>query len=197
MTGENNISHMLRALRFAAENHRDQRRKDADATPYVNHLIEVANILWEPGGVRDFRIITAAILHDLIEDTDKTAADIAAIFGKDIADIVVELTDDMSLPDSERRNHQVDHAASLSIAAAQIKIADKSSNLASLIDSPPEKWSRDKILAYAGWGLCVVDRIRGINPRLDEYFDQVYDRVQQAYGVSETVMSQKSGDSRS
>lgn len=180
---ERDVSLMLRAFRHAADGHRDKRRKGAVAAPKINHLIEVADILWETGGIRDPRIIAAAILHDILEDTDETAAGIGSRFGGDIAAVVSELTDDKSLPVTERRERQVAHAATLSAPAAQIKLADKISNLASVAESPPEKWTAADLLGYAGWGKRVVDKLRGVNPRLEEQFDSIYADVLRTYGA--------------
>ena len=63
---------MITALAFAADKHRNQRRKDADASPYINHPIALANLLLNEAGVEDQRVLIAAILHDTIEDTDTT-----------------------------------------------------------------------------------------------------------------------------
>ena len=56
------VAVLLKALHFAADKHRDQRRKDPDASPYINHPIALANILWVSGGIDDPNVICAALL---------------------------------------------------------------------------------------------------------------------------------------
>src|ERR1041384_6704850 len=98
---------LLNALRFAAEKHNDQRRKDAKASPYINHPIQVAEILWRVGDVRDTTLLVASLLHDTIEDTGTTPAEIKASFGEDVLALVLEVTDDKSLPKEVRKELQV------------------------------------------------------------------------------------------
>src|SRR5215204_5537826 len=94
---------LLRALTFAAAKHRDQRRKGNHQAPYINHPIEVATLVATVGGVDDIAVLQAAILHDTIEDTDATPEEIGREFGADVRSLVLEMTDDMSLPSPERK----------------------------------------------------------------------------------------------
>src|SRR5215216_4141195 len=89
---------ILKAFRFASEKHSDQRRKDSKASPYINHLIQVAETLWMIGDVRDVTLLVASILHDTIEDTATKPDEIRSLFGEDVLSIVLEVTDDKSLP---------------------------------------------------------------------------------------------------
>ena len=98
---------LITALAFAADKHRNQRRKDADASPYINHPIALANLFLNEAGVEDQRVLIAAILHDTIEDTDTTEQELVKDFGKDVADIVLEVTDDKTLPKAERKQLQI------------------------------------------------------------------------------------------
>src|ERR1043166_8253441 len=98
---------LLQALHFAADKHRDQRRKGAEASPYVNHLIEVAELLAREGGVTDLLTLQAAILHDTLEDTDTTPAELDAHFGGEVRRIVEEVTDDPQLSQAERKRLQI------------------------------------------------------------------------------------------
>ena len=132
---------IIRAAAFAAERHRNQRRKDADASPYINHPLALARVLAVEGGVTDAATLCAALLHDTIEDTDSTAAELAAEFGTEVAAIVEEVTDDKSLPKAERKRAQVEHAAHISDKAKRVKLADKISNLTDVANSPPADWS--------------------------------------------------------
>ena len=94
---------LLGALAFAAHKHRDQRRKGSIAPPYINHPIAVAQVLVSEGGVGDSDILMAAVLHDTIEDTETTVAELRREFGDAVAAIVLELTDDKALRKEERK----------------------------------------------------------------------------------------------
>ena len=128
---------LITALAFAADKHKNQRRKDADASPYINHPIALANLLLNEAGVEDQRVLIAAVLHDTIEDTDTTEQELVRYFGKDVADIVLEVTDDKALPKAERKRLQIEHAAHISRRAKLVKLADKICNLRDITASPP------------------------------------------------------------
>jgi (p)ppGpp synthase/HD superfamily hydrolase len=171
-TDERGISLLLHAIKFSAEKHRNQRRKGADAFPYINHPIDVADILWRIGSVRDIDTIVAAILHDTLEDTDTTPGEIAALFGKDVLALVEEVTDDKTLPKEERKRLQVINAHHKSTAAKLIKLADKISNVNDIRDSPPQEWSIERRLNYLDWANNVALGLRGVNSALEEHFDE-------------------------
>lgn len=162
---------LLRALVFAAARHRDQRRKDALASPYINHPIAVATALWHEGGVRDEVALTAAILHDTIEDTGTTAAELAEAFGAAVAAVVVEVTDDKSLPKLRRKELQIEHAPHLSTPAKLVKLGDKLCNLRDIIDAPPANWPAERRAAYVAWTRDVVAGLRGVCAPLEAAFD--------------------------
>lgn len=168
-----NTGILLKALNFAATKHRHQRRKDAHALPYINHPIQVAEILWVVGTVRDCRLIAAALLHDTLEDTETTDAEIKQLFGEEILTIVLEVTDDKSLPKVERKRLQVEHAPSLSLAAKQLKLADKICNIADIIESPPKHWNWQRRWDYLTWSEQVIAGLRGVNPALEQHFDHL------------------------
>src|SRR5438270_4697478 len=128
---------LLKALAFAAHKHRDQRRKDARASPYINHPIALANVLRNEGNIADPLVICAALLHDTIEDTETTPEELEREFGKRVRDVVLEVTDDKLLPKKERKRLQIEHAPHLSRAAKLVKLADKICNLRDVADSPP------------------------------------------------------------
>src|SRR4051794_29805879 len=119
------IPALLKALKFAAQKHRNQRRKDSDASPYINHLIEVAEALASVGGITDLTTLQAAVLHDTIEDTQTSPEELEALFGSEVRGLVEEMTDDKRLPKAERKRLQTERAPRLSNRAKQIKIADK------------------------------------------------------------------------
>jgi (p)ppGpp synthase/HD superfamily hydrolase len=167
----NAIAQLLQALSFAADKHRDQRRKGCDACPYINHLIEVADILSRVGSVGDIVTLQAAILHDTIEDTKTTAEELEVRFGPEVRRLVEELTDDKSLPKHERKRLQIEHAPSLSLRARQIKIADKISNVRDVTHFPPAHWPWQRRSDYLDWAEQVVAKLRGSNLPIEDLFE--------------------------
>jgi guanosine-3',5'-bis(diphosphate) 3'-pyrophosphohydrolase len=170
----NTSSLILRAASFAADRHRDQRRKGADESPYINHPFAVASALCDEGGVSDGELLAAALLHDTIEDTATTQEELRKVFGTRIAAIVAELTDDKSLSKAERKRIQLDNASLVSKDAQQLKIADKLCNLREILSSPPADWPLFRKHQYFDWAKAVVDQVRESNPRLAEKFDVAY-----------------------
>ena len=167
------IAKLLQALKFAAEKHRDQRRKGAHQPPYINHPIEVCEQLVRVGKVTDLNILLAAVLHDTVEDTETKPEEIEALFGKRVREIVAEVTDDKSLPKAERKQKQVEHAPHLSTEAKQVKLSDKISNIREIAADPPDGWSRERKLEYLAWGERVVNAgLRGVNADLEKLFDE-------------------------
>ena len=167
---------LIGALNFAADKHRNQRRKDAEASPYINHPIMLAKILSIEGGVEDGLVLCAAVLHDTIEDTETRYDELAEQFGHEIADVVREVTDDKSWPRAERKQLQIEHAPRLSWAAKLVKLADKIANLRDVADHPPSEWPLERRREYFDWAKRVVDGIRGTHARLEAAFDAAYAR---------------------
>jgi len=167
---------VIEALRFAADHHCDQRRKDGRGSPYINHPIEVAHLLWTRGRVRDPITLMAALLHDTVEDTEATIEDIERAFGSAVAGVVAEVTDDKSLPKAERKQLQVLHAPKKSPRAKLVKLGDKISNLGDLLDSPPFDWAAERRRDYAEWAAAVVDGLADASPELAALFDELYQR---------------------
>lgn len=169
---ENTIK-LLQALKFAAEKHRAQKRKGARESPYINHPIEVCEQLARVGKVEDVNILLAAILHDTIEDTDTTPDEIEAMFGAQVRAIVLEVTDNKSLPKADRKQAQIEHAPHLSIEAKQVKLSDKISNIREIAADPPHDWSKERKLEYLAWGEKVINAgLRGANADLEKLFDE-------------------------
>lgn len=162
---------LLKAFRFSADKHSNQRRKDSAHSPYINHPIEVAQLLWEVGGVRDIDILLAAILHDTIEDTETRPEEISATFGEAVMSFVLEVTDNKSLPKDERKRLQIETARGKSFGAKLIKLADKSCNVRDLATKPPEAWSLERRREYLLWSEQVVAGLRGTNSALEEYYN--------------------------
>lgn len=166
---------IILAANFAANKHRDQRRKDREASPYINHPLALAFVLTnEVAGIAEEDVIAAAILHDTIEDTDTSTAEINQLFGGTVLRIVLELTDDKSLPKAVRKQLQIDNASRLSREAKLVKLADKICNLRDMANSPPFDWPLQRQQEYFDWAKAVVDGLRGTHSKLEELFDQAY-----------------------
>ena len=171
------IPKILDAASFAAERHAGQKRKGRDGQPYINHLLEVADLLATVGRIEDEEILAAGLLHDTVEDSHATLGELSEKFGRRVAGFVEELTDDMSLPKPERKRKQVEHAPHMSPEAKQIKIADKISNIRDVIENPPEGWSTERRREYIEWGEEVVEGLRGTNKELEAFFDSLVERA--------------------
>lgn len=167
---------LIQALAFAAAKHRDQRRKDVCASPYINHPIQLVDVLCNEAGVEDINVLTGAILHDTIEDTETTADELTQHFGQQICEIVLEVSDDANLCKADRKQEQINHAATLSDEAKLVKLADKICNLRDVADNPPAGWGIERRQEYFDWALAVIDGLRGIHPVLESIFDQAYAR---------------------
>jgi len=166
----------VRALAFASRKHSQQRRKDADASPYINHPIALVSILAVEAGINDCDTLCAALLHDTIEDTDTSVEELVEAFGGPIASLVQEVTDDRRLPKAERKLRQVEHAAHLSPKACSVKLADKIANLRDVADRPPVNWPLARRQEYFDWSKQVVDQIPDPSPGLLSLFMAAYGR---------------------
>lgn len=171
---DTDLGDVIEALAFAADKHRHQRRKDREATPYINHPIDLVHILVNEAGVVDPMVLVAAILHDTVEDTDATPDELTAKFGAEVSALVAELTDDKRLPKQERKRLQEVHAPGASFRAQQVKLADKISNLRDLATRPPAEWDLERKRAYFDWCKRVVDGVRGRHAELEALFDAAY-----------------------
>jgi guanosine-3',5'-bis(diphosphate) 3'-pyrophosphohydrolase len=118
----------------------------------------------------------AAVLHDTIEDTETTEEDLKQAFGDEIANIVLEVSDDTSLCRADRKEAQVVHAPSLSTEARLVKLADKICNLRDVADNPPAGWTLERRQEYFDWAKAVIDGLRGVHQKLETIFDQTYAR---------------------
>ena len=170
------IQNILFAAHYAAEKHAQQRRKGAAGEPYVNHLLEVSHLVSTSLSSPDTNLVIASLLHDVIEDADVTEEELAQKFGSDVADLVAEVTDDKSLPKAERKRLQIEHAPTLSGRAQTIKLADKISNLRSILTSPPTNWDSPRKREYFDWAKRVVDGLTAPNPILKDEFEKTFRR---------------------
>ena len=170
------IQRILAAAHFAAQRHAGQRRKGRAAEPYINHLIEVAELVAEASEVMDTNLLMAAFLHDTVEDTGVTPEDLRERFGSDVTSLVMEVTDDKSLPKERRKQLQVENAPKKSLRAQTLKLADKISNLRAILDSPPPDWNAERKHEYFEWAQHVISGLTAPNQKLKAEFDRVYAR---------------------
>ena len=168
----NDILLLAQAWNFSAQRHANQKRKGEAQEPYVNHLAEVAELVAMATKGQDANLVAAAVLHDTVEDTSTLPVELVSVFNVDIADLVGEVTDDKKLEKAERKKLQVEHAASKSDRAKILKLADKTSNLRSLVKSPPIDWNLQRRQKYLDWALEVAKGLRGVNTWLEAQFDE-------------------------
>ena len=181
----NETERLLRAATFAAEKHRDQKRKDADASPYINHPLAVAALLAGDGGVTDIELLAAALLHDTVEDTETSRDEITRLFGSDISGLVAEVTDDKSLPKARRKQLQVENGPHKSDRAKQLKLADKTCNIRDIDADSPANWDADRKAQYLSWAVRVIDGCRGVNQPLEQLFDQAIMEARQRLNAAQ------------
>ncbi|HOY50552.1 MAG TPA: HD domain-containing protein [Prolixibacteraceae bacterium] len=182
---------VLEAALFAAGKHRNQKRKGVDGTPYINHPLEVAYLLNAVGGITDEDILSAAILHDTVEDTGTSPEELVSRFGEEVARYVLEVSDDKQLPKEERKRLQVEHAPHLSYGARLIKLGDRIANLRSVVSEPPAGWPVERQIRYFEWSRAVFKGLGPTNPPLEELFLREFDegfRIVSARGGSSAVL---------
>ncbi|NXH15693.1 MESH1 pyrophosphohydrolase, partial [Bucco capensis] len=146
---------LLEAVDFAAAKHKEQRRKDPEGTPFINHPI--------------------ALLHDTVEDTDTTFEEIEERFGQEVRRVVEEVTDDKMLPKMERKRLQIEHAPGSSPRAKLVKLADKLHNLRDLNRCTPEGWSPQRVQEYFRWAAEVVAGLRGTSPVMEAALQRLFE----------------------
>ncbi len=168
----NGLVLVSRAADFAAQRHAGIRRKGRAKEPYINHLAEVAALLADATEGADAPLIAAGWLHDTVEDTPTSREELEREFNADVATLVAECTDDKSLAKDERKRLQIVQAPKKSARARMLKIADKTSNVRSLLTSPPDEWERERLIDYLDWAEKVVAGCRGLNAKLEKAFDE-------------------------
>ncbi|CAB1339102.1 unnamed protein product [Coregonus sp. 'balchen'] len=176
---------LLETVNFAAEKHRNQRRKDAEKTPYITHPIGVARILshevcvnrneWFFTDICVFsNCLQAALLHDTVEDTDTSIGELQAVFGQTVARLVQEVTDDKALSKEETKRQQVEYAPHASHQAKLVKLADKLYNLRDINRCTPTGWTAERVQEYFVWAAQVVRGLRGTNPALEGHLEELF-----------------------
>lgn len=168
------LAEFARTAHFAAKKHRDQRRKDKETSPYINHPIGVADIAANIGGITDLVTLQACLLHDTEEDTNTTHEELITEFGEEVASVVGEVTDDKSLGKAERKRRQVEHVPHISDRAKLVKLCDKLYNLTDLITNPPESFTLERIQGYCIWSRMVLAGARGLNAALEVKLDELF-----------------------
>ena len=176
----NHITKFVEALEFAADKHKFQRRKGYLKIPYINHPVKVCKILVECGE-SDIDLLFAAILHDTLEDTDTTVKDLTNKFGIKVANLVVEVTDNMDINEKARKDLQIINASKLSQYASLIRIADKIANIYDLINYPLN-WTKKRKLRYIDWAIKVHENCKGRNAKLDKMFEDICKKARQVIG---------------
>lgn len=167
---------IVETANFAAIKHKDQRRKDPDQTPYINHPIGVCRILTAEGDVQDVCVLQAALLHDTVEDTDCSFDELTSKFGDEVTSLIREVTDDKALPKAERKRLQIEHAPHASHRAKLVKLADKLYNLRDLERCTPAYWSEERVNEYFVWASKVVNGLRGAHAKLEKLLDEIFVR---------------------
>jgi len=165
---------LIKTANFAAIKHKNQKRKDPERTPYINHPIGVAEILTEEAKITDCEVLQTALLHDTVEDTNTSYDELVSVFGKAVADLVMELSDDKTLPSPIRKQQQIEHAPHASHKAKLVKLADKLYNLRDLVRSTPEGWTEQRVNEYFAWAARVVDGLRGTNQLMEDKLDELF-----------------------
>jgi hypothetical protein len=173
------VRRLTKALAFAAEAHRNHRRKGASQEPYINHLIEVVDLVASVEDA-DVEVLIAALLHDVLEDTGTGYDELAAAFGERVARIVQENSDDMTLPKAERRRARLAGIGKKSREARLVKFADVNSNLRAIAISPPAGWPNDRRFGYLESCRNLVDAGRGSSAEIERIFDDTARAVEQA-----------------
>lgn len=180
-----------KALAYATKQHDGQTRKGEGEIPYITHPINVTNILYQIGGIRDVEILMAATLHDTIEDTNSDREDIVRLFGERVAGLVCEMTDNKEDPKFKRKLDQIYNTPRKSTEGKCIKLADKIANLTDLAENPPMDWDLERKQNYCTWAHRVVVGARGVNPALEAKFDEAYANAMKVFSDESREGSEK------
>ena len=124
----------------------------------------------EEGSIDCVNTICAALLHDTLEDTETSPAELEMHFGKVITSIVMEVSNDMTLNSQQRRVYELEKVASLSHAAKLVKIADKLANIRDVSTMPPANWTLEKKQNYFDFALEIVNKVGDASPHLHQIF---------------------------
>lgn len=181
-----NRQQIIKVRKFAREAHKDIiiNTVSGDARPHIEHLQEVADIVWASGG-SELEIISAW-LHDSVEDTSVTMEDIKKEFGTSVMEIVHGLTDPKELKglsNAERKPKQAERVRHESDSVKRIKIADQISNIRFVTTDPKPEWSLEGNKNYIIGAKLIADECKGISVVLDTLFDSEYKKSAEFFGL--------------
>lgn len=154
------------AIKFASLHHASQKRKST-GEPYVNHLIEVVQLIQRYESSSDENTMIAAALHDILEDTEVTSIGLKYLFGSEVSKIVQELTCNSANNSDDKKIALMNQISIGSNAAQSIKLADVISNVSSI----PSQWSLERKLAYIEWCKKVAKVCSSSSKRLYDQFN--------------------------
>ena len=180
MFAEKDVALIFKAVKFAADKHRHQRRRNEEESPYINHPIDVAETLWRGGGGRGAAALVAGLLHETVEEGGRKDPESEAEFGADVLSLVQEVSDDKSLPKEVRKQLQIENAPHKTYGAKLIKLGDKINNIRDLSQSPPATWSLERKQKYLDWTEQVIAGLRGTSADLEEHYDRLLLEARQA-----------------
>jgi hypothetical protein len=164
--GHQHTRSLQSAIKFASLHHASQKRKST-GEPYLNHLIEVVQLLQFYESSSNENTLIAAVLHDILEDTEVTSIGVNYLFGNEVLKIVLELTCNSATDSDDKKIALLNQVASGSNEAQKIKLADIISNVSSL----PSLWSLDRKLGYIDWCKNVAKVCSSSSERLYDYFN--------------------------
>lgn len=152
------------ALRFAAERHAGQRVPGSEL-PYVVHVVSVAaEVIAAIADADDPELaVVCALLHDTLEDTPTSHAELAAAFGAAVADGVRALSKDPAVAAGVRMADSLRRIRAQPRSVWMVKLADRITNLA----PPPAHWTADKCRAYRAEAVEIVEALGAASPRLE------------------------------
>lgn len=172
---------VLEAVRFATEMHGDQKRAGDKNLPYVVHVFEVAELVASSPTANTEQVI-AALLHDVVEDTEASLDQVSAQFGELVASLVAENTDPEGMNQRERKARQLAEMPKKSAGARLIKMADLLSNTRGLLTSPPN-WRRKSLQRYARANKAIFEAGRGTCPFLEAEWDAFWPSIASSFDL--------------
>lgn len=171
-----------KARNLAKDRHAGLHLFNAAKSPAIIHIAEVAKYVEDHGGSE--KMIAAAWLHDIVEDTEVTLKDIESLFGPEVAALVDGLTDPADfapLPLDKRKPLQADRLKQKSDDVKRIKICDQLSNVLRILNDPPTDWDDGTQLLYIEGARKITEVCRGLCPELDNLFDAAYEQACKKY----------------
>jgi len=141
----------------------------------ITSRIVVTEILSRVGRIDDITTLTAAILHHVFDSSESVKQELDVHFGPEIRMLVQELAGNKHLSHTEQMQDLLDRVPFFSLRAKQIVIAEKICKLQDLAKAQSDGWSLEQMHGYMTWMGQVLEACRGVNPYLEEYFDELYE----------------------